>query len=438
MTMIKAVIADFDGTLCDTQRAISAVLSATFRARGKAVPPAAEIDATIARGITLEDTFAALAPELGRSADDCQAWVKLYREIYNGGLGVQSTTAFPDAGKALEALAALGVPVVIVSNKGERAVENTLRHLGLERHVHTVVAASGTLATKPDPRSFDTRIAPLFPGIEPAEFLVVGDTPTDIRYARAIGAQVAWASFGYGAPDHCRSLEPDHVIEQQPALAELVARARDGMPVIRHSPEVTILDEVGRNGPASPILTYLRAFRQAGIPRERAQRMVAFMTRHLLSAAAAELAPPDLLVPVARAGMAMWPVASAQLGSPPCCFAIAKKDKAARTVEVQLSSGPTGAERSLLIVDTVSATGDTVVAVAAALRQRCPHSRIEVAICYASPEAVAAISGSPVVDRLVVGTLAAGVDGGWLVPRTNGDVGDKLFGAAATPAAVPA
>ena len=47
-----------------TQRATSTVLCETFRTRGKQPPPGSAIDATIARGITLEDTFAALAPEL--------------------------------------------------------------------------------------------------------------------------------------------------------------------------------------------------------------------------------------------------------------------------------------------------------------------------------------------------------------------------------------
>jgi uracil phosphoribosyltransferase len=148
----------------------------------------------------------------------------------------------------------------------------------------------------------------------------------------------------------------------------------------------------------------------------------------VLAARGAAAPPPDVLVPIARAGMAMWSVANEQLGHPPSCFAIARKDKATRHVEVQLSGGLGGGEQRILILDTVSATGDTVVATAALLRARCPDSHIEVASCYASPEAVASITGSPFVERLVVGTLADGVDGGWLVPRTNGDVGDKLFG----------
>jgi phosphoglycolate phosphatase len=428
MSMIRAVIVDFDGTLCDTRRAISAVLVETFRARGQRPPEAAAIDATLARGITLEETFAELDPELANRPGECHVCVKLYREIYNGGLGVRSTTAFPGAADALAALAVLGVPVVIASNKGERAVEGTLRHLELDRYIHAIVAASGTLATKPDPSSFETRIAPLFPDLEPADFLMTGDTPTDLQYARAIGARSAWVSFGYGAPEACRALGPDHVVDTLSDLAALVECAREATPAVQHDAEVCILDAIGRRGPASAVVTYLRAFCQPDLPRARAQALIARITHHLLGEPGGTLVEPDLLVPIARAGMAMWSVANTRFGSPASCFAIARKDKAAGTVEAHLSSGLHGGERSALVLDTVSATGDTIIAVAEALRRRCPECRIEAAICYASPQAVDAIARSPVVDHLRVGTLAAGVEDGWLLPRTHGDVGDKLYG----------
>jgi phosphoglycolate phosphatase len=51
--------------------------------------------------------------------------------------------------------------------------------------------------------------------------LIVGDTETDILFAKAAGIASCWASYGYGEPERCRNLRPDHVIttiEQLPAL----------------------------------------------------------------------------------------------------------------------------------------------------------------------------------------------------------------------------
>ncbi|WP_394828671.1 HAD hydrolase-like protein [Pendulispora albinea] len=426
--MIRAIISDFDGTLCDTQRAISTVLAETFRARGQTAPSADAIDATLARGITLEETIAALAPEIAPASDECREWVTVYRQIYNGGLGVHATAAFPGVREALASLAEAGVPLVIVSNKGEVAVQNTLRHLELEAYVHTVIAAKGDLATKPDPKSFEQRIAPVFPDVEPADFLVVGDTPTDIRYARAIGAQSAWVSFGYGAPDACRALGPDYTVARWSDLARLIEQAREALPPVAQTAQLCVLDKMDREGPPSRLSTYLRAFCQADIPRHKAQQMISSMTRHLLTSPHAELARPELLVPIARAGMAMWPIANSHFGGPPSCFAIGKKEKGSNKVDVQTSTGLRADTRHVLVLDTVSATGDTVVATAAALRERLPGARIEAAICYAAPEAVETILASNAVDRLVVGVRATGCDAGWLVPRIQGDAGEKLFG----------
>jgi len=221
--MIRAIISDFDGTLCNTKQAISVVLQETFRARGKDVPSLETIHASIGRGITLEETLAELVPALASTPDVCREWVVAYREIYDGGLGIRSSTEFPGTRAALTDLSRAGIPIIVVSNKGTIAVERTLRHLALEPYVHAVVGAEMGMATKPDPKSFSERIAPFFPDLKASDYLMVGDTPTDIRYARAIGAPSAWVSFGYGDQETCRALNPDYVFDDLAELAELFA-----------------------------------------------------------------------------------------------------------------------------------------------------------------------------------------------------------------------
>jgi phosphoglycolate phosphatase len=50
---------------------------------------------------------------------------------------------------------------------------------------------------------------------------MVGDTATDILFARASGMPCCWASYGYGDVERCRALDPEHEIssiEELPAL----------------------------------------------------------------------------------------------------------------------------------------------------------------------------------------------------------------------------
>lgn len=216
--MYKALISDFDGTLFDSQRAISAVLLETFKERDVALPTIGAIEASISMGITLEETLEALRPELKGHPEQRDEWVVHYRKIYNAGLGITASSPFPGLAAMLEDLRAKEIPVIVVSNKGEAAVWNTLKHYAVDHMVCQVVAAFSELPTKPHPDSFFHRILPNYEHLQPNDFLVFGDTATDMKYARAIGAGAAYASYGYGKPQDCLSYEPDLVVTDMPLL----------------------------------------------------------------------------------------------------------------------------------------------------------------------------------------------------------------------------
>ena len=87
-------------------------------------------------------------------------------------------------------------------------------------------------------------------------------------------------------------------------------------------------------------------------------------------------------------------------------------------------------EQRFVILDTVMATGATVVRLCDELSS-IPGLRNQVTIlsCYASPQAIAAVAVHPAVHSIFVAHRADTVDEhGYLVPYTNGDMGDKLFG----------
>lgn len=216
--MYRALITDFDGTLVDTQRAIAAVLLTTFKERGIAAPAAEAIQATISMGITLEETIEALHPELRFDANKRGEWCVHYRRIYNAGLGVTASAPFPGVAHTLDSLCSMGIPIIVVSNKGEAAIRNTLQHFALDHLVTQIIAASGELPTKPNPDSFLMRILPKFEGLKASDFLVFGDTETDMKYARAIGAGAAYASYGYGNAEACLAYEPDLFVHDVQAL----------------------------------------------------------------------------------------------------------------------------------------------------------------------------------------------------------------------------
>lgn len=205
-----SLIFDFDGTLFDTRRAIAATLARTFQDFTMTVPDNTAIWGTIRLGVTLENTFAML---MSRPAEDeIDKMVIRYREIYNGGLGIEKSSPFPGVPELLRDLAEAENTIIVCSNKGRVAVNETLAHYGMESVVSLIVAVDGAQPTKPDPASFNNRIKPQIGAAASAQPLVIGDTIADIRYARAIGAKSCWAAYGYGDPDACIPMAPDCAI----------------------------------------------------------------------------------------------------------------------------------------------------------------------------------------------------------------------------------
>jgi phosphoglycolate phosphatase len=191
----SSVIIDFDGTLFDTRRAISATLYETFAAYNVPPPFQERVEAIVGRGITLEETLTHLMPQRMPTAQ-LNEWALAYRRIYNSGTGIRASTPFPGTRAALAQLHAAGAPVEIVSNKGEAAVHDVLTHFGMHDLVGLVIAAHDASPTRPDPRSYFERIVPVLGTATCEHVLVASDTDLDILYARRIGATACWVAYG--------------------------------------------------------------------------------------------------------------------------------------------------------------------------------------------------------------------------------------------------
>lgn len=175
----------------------------------------------------------------------------------------------------------------------------------------------------------------------------------------------------------------------------------------------------------------LHGFSQPGIDRAGATQAI-YSATTILAAATPQLDRVDLMVPIARAGLAMLPPADAATGYVNTLFAICRRRG---SVDVNCVWTPPNAatrSRHAVILDVVAATGRTINVVTASLRERAPVlESITLLLCFATPDALETISvATEVPVCAVVGRLCDGVDaGGYVLPTTNGDAGDKLFGA---------
>ncbi|KAF6808272.1 hypothetical protein CMUS01_13929 [Colletotrichum musicola] len=141
------------------------------------------------------------------------------------------------------------------------------------------------------------------------------------------------------------------------------------------------------------------------------------------------------LIPVLRGGLPMFVAAQPLLASTSCILVRCYRKKGSNCVVVDWSGRrpflQAPGDGRLVVLDTVIATGDTVAKLCDELWESSGRRERSVVVmcCYAAPAALVRLSRHRVVQYIVVARRAEGCDeAGYLVPTTNGDIGDKLFG----------
>ncbi|UOQ70664.1 HAD family hydrolase [Hymenobacter cellulosilyticus] len=217
---------DYDGTLCDTRRAILYGFERTFEHYGVPEPAPEVVHAMIGRGLVLGDMLQQLRPEL--SAAEVAEWVVTYRQIY-AREAEPLVTPFPGALALFAQLTEQGVLIGVLSNKGAAVLEASLAQVGLLPFVALVIG-DGTmpekqLAKKPDPMVFHEVVKPRFPEVPTNRMLMIGDTTADLQFAHNSQIDSCWVTFGFGEEAQCRALQPTHTVShllEIPALRRAV------------------------------------------------------------------------------------------------------------------------------------------------------------------------------------------------------------------------
>lgn len=206
-----ALLLDFDGTICATAPAIRFSLETAFSELCSDVPNPRRIEAAIGSGLTLLETIQFLHPSPKISREESLRLERRYREVYSSE-GRQYEVLFPGAEATLEECAR-HAKIVVLSNKGLRAIEAAIERFALGPYVSAVLAERPHTPWKPDAGLFD-EIQGKVPGVLRDRSLVVGDTEADLRFARNAGLSSCWASYGYGHNARCRAVGFDYLLDQ--------------------------------------------------------------------------------------------------------------------------------------------------------------------------------------------------------------------------------
>jgi len=187
-TNIRALIFDFDGTLFDATEAICHSLNAALVAHGRAPLPREEILPRIGR--PLYEIFQALEP--AATPLRVQSHVEAYRAAF-WPVCLTCTREMPGLHVCLDGLRER-VKLGIATNRSERGARYILDGFGFGAYFTAIVALEHVQQVKPHPEPVLSACAQL--GVPPAQALMVGDTPDDMRAGRAAGANAVGVTTG--------------------------------------------------------------------------------------------------------------------------------------------------------------------------------------------------------------------------------------------------
>jgi len=209
---MEAILFDWDGTLVDSLGAFHAANSSVMAAFG--LP----FDVVAYRRNYVPD-WQEMYRRLGVPGDRLEAANTLWETAFAG--NGELVAAFPGVAAALERLRYVGAVLGIVTAGHRAIVEAQLERTGLAGLLPIRVFGDDLAVHKPDPEPLRRALRLAGHGHRPERSAYVGDAPTDMRMAVAVGARAVGIDSVLGDPDELRAAG---AVEVAPSVAEWVDR----------------------------------------------------------------------------------------------------------------------------------------------------------------------------------------------------------------------
>lgn len=201
--MLTAALFDFDGTLVDTTELIYRSLRhATREILGR----------DISREVLMANVGQPLLRQMEQIDPERAAELLKSYHLHNEANHDALIREFPGIEESLARLRSTGVKVAVVTSKRRPSVRMALDLFpGLGEVTDTFVTMEDTAEHKPHPAPL-LKALELLGGVPPEEAAYVGDSPHDIKAARAADLRSVAVSWGAFSEDILRAAGPDHLV----------------------------------------------------------------------------------------------------------------------------------------------------------------------------------------------------------------------------------
>lgn len=214
------VLIDVDGTLVDSVPDLAFCVDEMMTQLGMPVHGEAKVREWVGNGVE-RLTRRALIGQLDGEPDQAlfEKAYPIFLELYTENTCKRSVL-YPGVSEGMAFLKQAGFKLGCVTNKAAAFTIPLLKTLGIHDEFEIIISGDTLEKKKPDP--LPLLHAAEFFGVEPKNALMLGDSVSDVKAARAAGFQIICMTYGYNHGVDIREANPDAVIDSMAELPSLL------------------------------------------------------------------------------------------------------------------------------------------------------------------------------------------------------------------------
>lgn len=216
----QMILIDVDGTLVDSVPDLAYCVDEMMKSLNLSVHGESKVRNWVGNGVEML-VRRALVGQLEGEPDKAlfDKAYPIFLDLYEKNTSTRSIL-YPGVREGLDYVKSCGYALGCVTNKAERFTIPLLKDLGVHDDFEIIICGDTLEKKKPDP--LPLLHAAEFFNTAPEYALMIGDSISDVKAARAAGFQIVCMSYGYNHGLDIRDFHPDAVIDSMAQLAQLI------------------------------------------------------------------------------------------------------------------------------------------------------------------------------------------------------------------------
>lgn len=216
----EMVLIDVDGTLVDSVPDLAYCIDEMLKQLDMQVRGEAAVRHWVGNGVERLVKRGLINALDGEPNEDLyNKGLPIFRELYAINNAVRSGL-YEGVKEGLDYMLKQAYTLGCVTNKAAEFTLPILRDLGIANYFKVTICGDDTARKKPDPLPLITAAKRL--GVAPEKSVMIGDSMSDVKAARAANFKIICMSYGYNHGNDIRDYDPDVVIDSMTELKDYI------------------------------------------------------------------------------------------------------------------------------------------------------------------------------------------------------------------------